>query len=661
LAIVPKEVLLSPVSFAKTLAEYRVSCIFLTTALFNLISVEKPATFIGLRYVLFGGETCDPDRVKAVLETGPPEHLVHVYGPTETTTFATFYEVTHVGLDRTIPIGRPISATEVFLLDSRGQLVPAGVVGEIFIGGPGVAAGYIGRPEETEARFLRHPLRTDSTERVYRTGDLARGRIDGSIEFVGRNDDQVKISGFRIEPSEISSTLNTHPAVSGSYVMAQRQPAGGFGLAAYFVARDCGRDLPTAAELRRFVSLHLPYYMVPVSFIPVSSIPLTPNGKVDHRAFPDPFGQDMSASNEYVAPRDETERVLCLVWAEVLGLGRVGLDDNFFEIGGHSLAAARLFARLDEKLGRTLPLGVLFATPTVRALAARYRGSQEPSRYQALIALTSSGSLPPIFVVPGVYGNVLSFADLSRELGRDQPFYGLQSVGLDGARAPLDTIEAMASLYLSEISIVQPHGPYVLIGSCFGATVAYEMTSQLLAAGEEVAFLGLFDPTKREGRKANSKPLLPFPSFKRAMAQGSLAAGRLRLYLDEMRELGYGDRIRYLTCKLHTILPSIRKPHGFKGIERELKQIEVYRANVLALDRYERKPLSGRLKALEIFETVRPGRSGQRPPVNWQPLSENCTSRHLVPGKDSGDMLSGENVKVLAMLLAERLRLSTKC
>ena len=658
LAIISREITLSPARLTQALASHRISCMFLTTALFNRVSVEKPEAFRSLRYLLFGGESCDRDRVRAVLDAGPPEHLVHVYGPTETTTFATYHEVRHVGNDRTVPIGRPITATEVILLDASGKLVPPGIVGEIYIGGAGLAFGYVGRPEETEARFVPHPLRPETGERVYRTGDLARRRADGPIEFVGRTDDQVKIRGFRIEPAEVNAILNSHPVVRASHVMARQQASRDIGLTAYFVATDVAGDPTGPSELRRFLSERLPSYMVPASFVRVPSIPLTPNGKVDCLALPDPRVQDMPAHNDCVEPRDETERVLCRVWSEVLGVSRIGLDDDFFAIGGHSLLAAKLFARLDEEFGRSLPLGVLFAAPTVRALAERYRAAKEASKTTALIALTTGGSLPPVYAVPGVYGNVIGFADLARELGPEQPFYGLQSVGLDGGEAPLDSIEEMAALYVAEIRSMQPHGPYAIVGACFGATVAYEMARQLLAAGEEVGFLGLLDPTRREGNIAGKNPESTPRIFKRLAAFRTLVVDRLQLYREDMRRLGIIDRVKYLASKFHLLSGLIGNSNAFKGAQRELNQIEVYRANLLALDVYRREPLDGRLRALEIFETTRPGRVNVRDRIDWRALWNGPIKNHKVPGKNSGDMLSGENARVLGALLAQRLRLA---
>src|SRR5262249_36115618 len=272
------------------------------------------------------------------------------------------------------------------------------------------------------------------------------------------------------------------------------------------------------------------------------SLPLTPNGKVDYRALPDPHGQYARETSAYVAPRNETEKFICQLWSEALKIDRVGIDDDFFSLGGHSLLAAKLFARLDEKFDHLLPLGLLFAAPTIRALAERSRAPKEPSKFSALVGLTTGGTLPPVFAVPGVFGNVVGLADLARELGSEQPFYGLESVGLDGGEAPLDSIKEMAALYVGEIRSVQPHGPYAIIGACFGATVAYEMARQLLAAGEEVGFLGLLDPTRREENIAGKNPESTPRIFKRMAAFCSLAADRLQLYREEMRRLGVIDR-----------------------------------------------------------------------------------------------------------------------
>jgi amino acid adenylation domain-containing protein len=371
LAILPSAVLLSPPALAGELRRLRVTCAFLTTAVFHLMSEHAPEAFRGLRYLLFGGETCDPERVRAVLEAGGPEHLVHVYGPTEATTFATHHLVRHVESRRPVPIGRPIAGAEVLVIDAHGGLAPHGVVGEICIGGSGVAAGYVGGEPEGESRFGPHPIRPDGG-RVYRTGDLGRWRNDGELEFVGRADAQVKIRGFRVEPAEVSAALGEHPSVAQSTVTARRADTGDVRLTAYFTSRD-DNGPPPAADLRRFLALRVPEYMIPTAFVHLPDLPLTANGKVDQDALPTPDPSRLSAAHTPPPVPDATERALCLIWAEVLGLEAVEVDDDFFALGGHSLMAFGVIARVQRVLGSELPVSAIFEAPTLRALAARLR------------------------------------------------------------------------------------------------------------------------------------------------------------------------------------------------------------------------------------------------------------------------------------------------
>jgi amino acid adenylation domain-containing protein len=660
LIILPREVALSPRLLVHALRTHRVTCLFLTTAVFHEVSREIPAAFSSLRSLLFGGEACNPDRVNAVMQAGAPEHLIHVYGPTEATTFATFHVVRERQERGRVPIGRPISGTEVLLLDARGALVPPGVIGEIHIGGLGVAAGYLGRPAETQARFIQHPFASNSGARLFRTGDLARQRPDGAIEFVGRNDDQVKIRGFRVEPAEIAAVLSSHPGIRACHVMLRRQPTGENGLTAYVVLGDRSDPGLSSAALRRFLSERLPTYMIPATFVVCETLPLTVNGKVDFRALPEPVAGDIPALGGDVAPRDAIEQSMCRVWGEVLGIERVGLDANFFEIGGHSLLAAKLFARMDEEFGRSLALGVLYTAPTVRLLASHYRdaaGAVDASA-RALVSLHSGGTRPPLYLLPGVFGNVVGYADFVRELGPDQPIYGLQSVGLDGRAAPYDSVEVMARHYVAEVFGHQPRGPYAIIGACFGATIAYEMARQIMAAGETISFLGLVAPTTREGDELGERLLHAPRLVRRAAALGDLAQQRLRGYLSEMRSLGLSERLMYVPRKLRSLMASLMRTHGLKGTARELNQLEVYRANLRALDRYLRYPLEGRIAAIEIFETADTASPGRRSPNDWESDCPVVPQWHFLPGKDSGQMLMGENARVIASLLSERLRLA---
>jgi pimeloyl-ACP methyl ester carboxylesterase len=292
----------------------------------------------------------------------------------------------------------------------------------------------------------------------------------------------------------------------------------------------------------------------------------------------------------------------------------------------------------------------------VRSLAERYRNSAEPQKMSPLVPLTTTGSLPPVYAVPGVFGNVIGLADLCRELGPQQPFFGLQSIGLDGAEAPLDSVEEMAKLYLSEIRAFQSQGPYALIGVCFGGRVAYEMALLLLDAGEEVAFLGLLDPIGLEKDETGENLLSAPPIFPRAKALSSFVTERLRLYLQEMRGLDNGKRMQFIVKKIRNVSLNFGDSKAMRAVQREIHQLEVFKASKRAGERYYPKPIHGRLRAVEIFDTARSRNNPTRKTIDWNALWNGQIRRHLMPGKDSGDMVSGENARVLAVLLAERMR-----
>lgn len=367
---ISKDVILSPHEFALQLRQKGISVLFLTTALFQQIARDVPQAFATLRYLLFGGETVDIRWVKKILKNGSPKHLIHVYGPTENTTFSSYYRVGNVPESATsIPIGCPIANTQIYLLDANLQPVPIGVVGELYIGGDGLAREYLNRPELTETRFIEETgfLRV----RLYKTGDLARYLPDGNIEFLGRIDNQVKIRGFRIELGEIEAVLSQHPAVRETVVIADEEIAGDKQLVAYIVPNQ--EQIPTqsaqklASLLRQFLKEKLPEYMVPKAYVILESLPLTPNGKVDRRALKAP---DITFDKQdYIAPRTQVEDLLVEIWAKILGKEQVGIHDNFFELGGHSLLATQLVSRIRDTFKIDLPVRNLFEAPTVEQLA----------------------------------------------------------------------------------------------------------------------------------------------------------------------------------------------------------------------------------------------------------------------------------------------------
>ena len=335
--------------------------------------------------IVVGGEALPASTVRLWREVAPGVRLINEYGPTETVVGCTIYELPAMGAEGPrVPIGRPIANTQIYLLDGRGEPVPVGAVGELYIGGAGVARGYLHRPELTAARFVRDPFGGRAGARMYRTGDLARYLEDGNLEFLGRNDQQVKIRGYRIEPGEIEARLAEHPAVREAVVIAREDGAGDRRLVAYVTTAGEGAGGELAAELRGHIAARLPEYMVPAAFVRLAALPVTANGKLDRRALPAPDG-DAVVQRAYEAPEGAIEEVLAAVWRELLGVERVGRQDHFFELGGHSLVAVRMFGRLQQAFQVELRLTSLFAAPTLAGFAEAIR-----------LVMPSRGTMPRI-------------------------------------------------------------------------------------------------------------------------------------------------------------------------------------------------------------------------------------------------------------------------
>ncbi|MFJ9777921.1 condensation domain-containing protein, partial [Kitasatospora sp. NPDC101157] len=370
---------------ATTIAHGGVTAAWLTAGLFNVMATEDPQTFAGLREVWTGGDIVSAAAVRRVLEACPGLRVVNGYGPTETTTFATHHPVAAAAeLAGAVPIGRPLPNTRTYVLDDTLRPVPAGVPGELYIAGAGLARGYVGRPVLTAERFVACPF-GEPGSRMYRTGDLVRWTTTGELEFVGRTDDQVKVRGFRIELAEVEAAFTAHPAVRQAFATVRQDQPGDKRLVAYVTG--------TAAldELRVFVAGRLPAYMVPAAVVTLDALPVTPNGKVDRRALPAP---DYSGTATGRAPRNATEQTLCELFAEVLGTAEPSIDDNFFDLGGHSLLATRLASRIRTALGTELPIRTLFDSPTVAGLAQHLGEGRTPLR--AALAARERPELVPL-------------------------------------------------------------------------------------------------------------------------------------------------------------------------------------------------------------------------------------------------------------------------
>ncbi|HEU0053345.1 MAG TPA: amino acid adenylation domain-containing protein, partial [Longimicrobium sp.] len=390
--VVGQDALLEPSRFRSALERERVTVLWLTVGLFNQYADALGDALGRLRYLIVGGDALDPRVIARVLRRAAPAHLLNGYGPTEATTFALTHEVATVATDaRGIPVGRPIGNTRAYVLDGGMEPLPVEEVGELYLGGAGLAHGYLGRPALTAERFVPDPFGPRAGGRLYRTGDLCWWRADGTLEFAGRADFQVKIRGYRVEPGEIEARLAEHPGVRQAVVLAREDAPGDRRLVAYVT----GEDAPGAEALRAFLGETMPAYMVPAAYVRLETFPLTPNGKVDRRALPAPTG-DAFAARAYEAPADATERALAAIWAELLGTERVGRGDDFFELGGHSLLAGRVVSHARRALGVETSARDLFERPVLADFAAGVRTAARADA-SPIELLDRAGPLAPSF------------------------------------------------------------------------------------------------------------------------------------------------------------------------------------------------------------------------------------------------------------------------
>jgi len=438
----------------------------------------------GLR-ALSGGEALPADLAQALAQTHA--ELWNLYGPTETTIWSAAGPVAPVR-SGTVPIGAPIANTRIYVLDHHLHLVPIGMIGEICIAGDGVGWGYFGRPGLTAERFIADPYGPPGS-RLYRTGDLGRRRRDGTIEFLGRNDHQVKLRGYRIEPDEIAAALRVIDGVADA-VVALVGAEENAELVAWVAPGAASLHAPLdAAMLRTVLAGRLPRYMIPAQFVVLSAFPLTPNGKLDRNRLPPP---GLAGPTAATAPRDASEAAMLDVWQDVLGRTGFGVDDDFFALGGHSLLAIRLIAAVCERFGKRVGVRDLFLHPTVAGLAAALAAPQQ-ALVSPLIPLATGGEGLPLLIVPGAGGTPVYLRALASSLADRHPVWGFEAIGADGLREPIESVEAMAAAYLAAARTRQLGPPWLLAGHSFGSRIAYEMARQAEAADEIVRGLVIFD------------------------------------------------------------------------------------------------------------------------------------------------------------------------
>lgn len=491
-----EEIATSIRKFLEFVATHHLTILNLPTAfwheLVNGLSFLKLPMPPTVRLVIVGGEKASRAAYMEWVDlVGHYPRWLNTYGPTETTVTATLYDPIQAQYhpdQGEIPIGKPIANVEVYVLNLDLQPVPLGDVGELHIGGPGLAIGYHQLPSRTADKFIPNPLSADPQARLYKTGDTVRYLPDGNLEFIGRVDFQVKLRGFRIELGEIEGCLEQHPDIRQAIVLAREDVPGDKYLVGYLIAHpEQPLDLD---DVRTFVTQKLPSYMVPAVFVELETFPLTPNGKVDRAGFPAPGARHQDEAKMVIAPSNPTETKLLQLWETILGVNNISITDNFFELGGHSLLVARLLDRIAVELHQTLPLSTLVQAPTIEQLATVI---DQPAPMQSLMLLRSGGSKPPVFFIHDGDGETLLYRTLANYLDPARPIYGIRPYA-DAHHPMLHTrIEEMAAFYLEQVRSVQPEGPYCLAGMCAGGVIAYEMARQLQAQGQRTAMVALLD------------------------------------------------------------------------------------------------------------------------------------------------------------------------
>ncbi|GFZ95388.1 non-ribosomal peptide synthetase [Dyella caseinilytica] len=482
--IASAETVRHPPALLRLMQQHHVTHMWATPSLWRVILASPDAQLKQL-HALVGGEALSAELAARLLQQAT--RVTQLYGPTETTVLSTAIELKDIGRDAP-PIGRPILNTRLYVLDQDQQPVQTGAMGELYIAGAGVAKGYLHHHQLTEARFLSDPFANDGS-RMYRTGDLVYWNDKGLLHFVGRADGQVKIRGHRVELGEIECQLARHSAIADAAVAVHREDDGTLVLVGYVVMRQ-GKSISIDA-LRSHLARFLPEYMIPSHVIVLDAMPLTATGKLDRKALPAPT---RSSKVAYAEPVTDVEKKLASLWQQVLGVERVGLHDNFFQLGGDSLTAAEMVARFPEHFGMELPLASLFEASTIAGLAAYLQRAQTTGDPLAVVLpLRMARHERPLFCIHPAIGLSWGYASLLRYLDEQLPVYGLQSRGLRGDASLPGSVAQIAADYLVQMRRIQAEGPYRMLGWSLGGLIAHEITAQLRAAGQQVEFLALLD------------------------------------------------------------------------------------------------------------------------------------------------------------------------
>lgn len=591
--------------FLRDCEEYQLSILDLPTAFWHELVIfldeSREALPKSVRLVIIGGERVSPD----ILEIwhrmeNLGVRLENTYGLTECTCVSTRTvlkaEERMSYPNREVTIGFPIENVKTFILDDSQKAVADGLIGELYIGGGNLARGYLNLPELTLERFMADPF-SEKKARMYKTGDIVMKRSDGSLEYLGRSDDQIKIRGFRIEPGEVEAAILENRKIKQAVVIKKTDQSGSDNLVAYLMVK---KGVEVSREtIWKDLGDKLPVHMIPVHLVFLETFPLSPNNKIDKNLLPEPNWAEVSVA-EYVAPTTETEKMLMEIWEEILGRKGFGIEDDFFEIGGNSILAARVATTLERRTNQSIPLAVFIEAQTIRALAKKLEDTVGQNALQILVPMQAlSGGKPPLFLAHAMWGDILSYRRLVNYLDdEDQPVYGFRAPGFDGVTPPMTNLKAMAAQYVTEVKKIQPSGPYYLGGYSFGGTISYEMAQQLMAGGEKVALLAMIDTVIMESVPPKLMPTRVELLFDR-IVKSFLVAGKLITLPSDRKTKRIKETVETVKDWIAAKVSGKKFiPPGFiEGEERKTNMPayygKVYEANYEALRGYTAAPYPG--------------------------------------------------------------------
>ncbi|MBL8149018.1 MAG: amino acid adenylation domain-containing protein, partial [Blastocatellia bacterium] len=582
-----------------------------------------------LEVVYAGGEVLSKNLKDKFYETLNIE-LYNTYGPTEVTIDTTYWKCSQQ--DEIIPIGYSVANTEVYILDKHLNPVPVGVTGELYIASDRLARGYLNCPDLTSEKFIPDHLGNRNGGRLYKTGDLARFLENGAVEFLGRLDNQVKIRGYRIELGEIEKVIETYQAVSKAIVTVNDETKN-IKLIAYIVKKD--NESFSLEELLEVLKIKLPSYMIPTSFLLLEALPLTPNGKIDYRSLPKV--QPQASSLEYVAPSNTVEEEIVKIWQEVLGIEKIGTTDNFFDIGGHSIAAVQIISKLNNLRKIKLPISILFEKSTVSELAKAVNGK---TTSETVVAIKAEGSKIPIFCIHPIGGSVFCYKELAEKFDVDRPVYGLQSIGFVDSSSSHKTIEEMASKYIEDIRKIDQRGSYILAGWSMGGVIAFEIAKQLQRSGQRVEHLFLLDSriSKPQENMSDDEIILDL----------GVNLGFSIAEFEEQKEfylsLSFDEKMDWLLSKARNLQNDL----GLKDVEGIL---QIYKTNLAALKNYKLDYFEG--KAVLVNAIGQEGEDFDQRTDQWKAVIKQV-NKHDVDG-DHYSFLQSPHIDNLVKILREYL------